>query len=79
LLPSLVVVLALFEQNESPQFARIAVKVGRENGYRIGCHGSDPTFDSDFSKICSTRKMMGSESYKKTENLFWPLCVGRLC
>ena len=26
-------------------------------GGTLGCHGSYPTFDSDFSKICSTRKI----------------------
>ena len=37
----------------------------------LGCHGSDPTFDSDFCNMCSTWKMIfGGKSYTKTENLF---------
>jgi len=43
-------------------------------GGRGGISGPEPpspTFDSDFSKICSTRKMIfWWESQKKTENLF---------
>jgi len=26
--------------------------------YNLWCHGSDPTFDSDFCNICSSRKMV---------------------
>jgi len=42
-------------------------------GYKLGCHGSDPTFDSDFSNICFTRKKniwWGLNHIQKMEILF---------
>ena len=35
----------------------------------LGCHGSDPTFDSDFSKIYSTRKII-FHTQKKPKFIF---------
>ena len=48
----------------------------------LGYHGSDPTFDTDFSKILSTRNFIWWDlshiPESKTENLFWPTLVGNV-